>query len=52
MYKCEKITGKTVKIKEKKETGMAKMGWGELDQYLFLVRQRIMIFIRNWEHIR
>ena len=30
---------------------MAKMEFGELDQYLF-GRQRIMIFIRNWERIR
>ena len=30
-----KITGKTVKIKEKGDGDMAKMEFGELDQYLF-----------------
>ena len=32
---CKKITGKTVKIKEEGDWDMAKMEFGELDQYLF-----------------
>ena len=32
---CKKITGKTVKIKEEGDRDMAKMEFGELDQYLF-----------------
>ena len=32
---CKEITGKTVKIKEEGDRDMAKMEFGELDQYLF-----------------
>ena len=32
---CKKITGKTVRIKEEGDWDMAKMEFGELDQYLF-----------------